>query len=141
MDIKAQEKQLYDEYKKKLAEIKKVQKENDAVGQVFTKGLLPIYLLYILSLGPTNGNDIAKQIGKRTKGLWIPSTGGIYPQLKKLEKQGFVIGSWDDPDKKFQKIYTLTDEGFQEFESKKALLESKIQEALRVFTIIYNDLY
>lgn len=141
MDIKAEEKKLYEEYKKKLAEIKKVQKENDAVGQVFTKGLLPIYLLYILSLGPTNGNDIAKQIGKRTKGLWIPSTGGIYPQLKKLEKQGFVIGSWDDPDKKFQKIYTLTDEGFEEFESKKTLLESKIQEALRVFTIIYNDLY
>lgn len=141
MDIKAEEKKLYDEYKKKLSEIKKVQKENDAVGQVFTKGLLPIYLLYILSLGPTNGNDIAKQIGKRTKGLWIPSTGGIYPQLKKLEKQGFIIGSWDDPDKKFQKIYTLTDEGFGEFESKKSLLESKIQEALRVFTIIYNDLY
>ncbi|MGL4655074.1 MAG: PadR family transcriptional regulator [Sarcina sp.] len=141
MDIKAEEKKLYEEYKKKLAEIKKVQKENDAVGQVFTKGLLPIYLLYILSLGPTNGNDIAKQIGKRTKGLWIPSTGGIYPQLKKLEKQGFIIGSWDDPDKKFQKIYTLTEEGFAEFESKKSLLEPKIQEALRVFTIIYNDLY
>ncbi|WP_297436512.1 PadR family transcriptional regulator [uncultured Clostridium sp.] len=141
MDIKAQEKLLYEEYKRKLSEIKKVQKENDAVGQVFTKGLLPIYLLYILSLGPTNGNDIAKQIGKKTKGLWIPSTGGIYPQLKKLEKQGFIIGSWDDPDKKFQKIYTLTDSGFEEFRAKRSLLEPKIREALRVFTIIYNDLY
>ncbi|WP_297518738.1 PadR family transcriptional regulator [uncultured Clostridium sp.] len=141
MDIRAEEKKLYDEYKRKLSKIKKVQKENDAVGQVFTKGLLPIYLLYILSLGPTNGNDIAKQIGKRTKGLWIPSTGGIYPQLKKLEKNGFIIGSWDDPEKKFQKIYTLTEEGFAEFDTKKSLLESKIQEALRVFTIIYNDLY
>lgn len=141
MDIKVQEKLLYDEYKKKLSEIKKVEKEKDAVGQVLTKGLLPIYLLYILSLAPTNGNDIAKQIGKRTKGLWIPSTGGIYPQLKKLEKKGFIVGSWDDPDKKFQKIYTLTDEGFLEFESKKALLEEKIREALKVFTIIYNDLY
>ena len=141
MDIRAEEKKLYDEYKRKLSKIKKVQKENDAVGQVFTKGLLPIYLLNILSLGPTNGNDIAKQIGKRTKGLWIPSTGGIYPQLKKLEKNGFIIGSWDDPEKKFQKIYTLTEEGFAEFDTKKSLLESKIQEALRVFTIIYNDLY
>lgn len=141
MDIKAEEEKLYQEYKKKLAELKKVQKETNAVGQIFTKGLLPIYLLYILSLGPTNGNDIAKQIGKKTKGLWIPSTGGIYPLLKKLEKQGFVVGSWDDPDKKFQKIYTLTDEGFEEFKSKKELLRPKIQEALRVFTIVYNDLY
>ena len=141
MDVKAQEKLLYEEYKRKLSEIKKVQKENDAVGQVFTKGLLPIYLLYILSLGPTNGNDIAKQIGKRTKGLWIPSTGGIYPQLKKLEKQEFIIGSWDDPEKKFQKVYALTDTGFEEFRAKRSLLEPKIREALRVFTIIYNDLY
>ncbi|MGL5821549.1 MAG: PadR family transcriptional regulator [Sarcina sp.] len=141
MDTKKLEKELYDEYKRKLSDLKKVEKEKDAVGQVFTKGLLPIYLLYILSLGPTNGNDIAKQIGKRTKGLWIPSTGGIYPQLKKLEKQGLIIGNWDDPDKKFQKIYTLTEAGFEEFESKKMLLQSKIQEALRVFTIIYNDLY
>ena len=141
MDIKAEEKKLYEEYKKKLVELKKVENESNAVGQIFTKGLLPIYLMYILSLGPTNGNDIAKQIGKRTKGLWIPSTGGIYPLLKKFEKQGFVIGSWDDPDKKFQKIYTLTDEGFEEFKSKKYLLEPKIQETLRVFTIIYNDLY
>lgn len=141
MDIKAEEKKLYLEYKKKLAELKKIQKETNAVGQIFTKGLLPIYLLYILSLGPTNGNDIAKQIGKRTKGLWIPSTGGIYPLLKKLEKDGFIIGSWDDPDKKFQKIYTLTDKGFEEFKLKKDLLEPKIQETLRVFTIIYNDLY
>lgn len=141
MDIKAEEKKLYDEYKQKLAQLKKVQNENDAVGQVFTKGLLPIYLLYILSLGPTNGNDIAKQIGRKTKGLWIPSTGGIYPQLKKLEKQGFIVGSWDDPDKKFQKIYKLTDDGFKEYEHKKELLKPKIQEALKVFTIIYGDLY
>ncbi len=141
MDIKAEEKKLYEEYKMKLNELKKVQKEKDAVGQVFTKGLLPIYLLYILSLGPTNGNDIAKQIGARTKGLWIPSTGGIYPQLKKLEKQGLIIGAWDNPEKKFQKIYTLTDEGFKEFEHKKELLQNKIEEALKVFTIIYNDLY
>ena len=39
--------------------------------------------------------------------LWTPSTGGIYPFLKKFEKEGLVIGKWDDPKKKFQKIYSL----------------------------------
>ena len=42
-EIKAAEKQLYEEYKQKVAQLKKVQKEKEAVGQVFTKGLLPIY--------------------------------------------------------------------------------------------------
>lgn len=140
-NIKAEEKRLYEEYKKKLSELKKVQKENEAVGQVFTKGLLPLYVLYILSLDATNGNDISHKIGERTNGLWIPSTGGIYPLLKKLEKQNLVIGQWDDPKKKIQKIYSLTEQGRIEFDAKKTLLKKKIEEALDVFKIIYNDLY
>ena len=86
-DLKTEEKRLYEEYKAKLAEIKKVQKEKEAVGQVFTKGLLPIYVLHILKSGPTNGNEISTKISERTNGLWTPSTGGIYPLLKKLEKE------------------------------------------------------
>ncbi len=140
-DIKEEEKRLYEEYKKKLNELRKVQNENEAVGQVFTKGLLPIYVLYILSLGPTNGNDISHKIGDRTHGLWLPSTGGIYPLLKKLEKEGFIHGTWDDSKKKAQKIYTITEAGIKEFEHKKTLLRGKIEEALEVFKIIYNDLY
>ena len=53
IDIKAEEKKLYEEYKAKVAELKKVQKEKEAVGQVFTKGLLPIYVLFILHLNPS----------------------------------------------------------------------------------------
>jgi DNA-binding PadR family transcriptional regulator len=139
--LKAEEKRLYEEYKKKLAELKKVQKENDSVGQVFTKGLLPIYVLYILSLGPTNGNDIAHKIGENTQGLWVPSTGGIYPLLKKYEKEGLIVGQWSDPEKKIQRIYSLTDEGFIEFEKRKDLLKPKIEESLQVFKIISGDLY
>lgn len=140
-EIRAEEKRLYEEYKKKVSELKKVQKENEAVGQVFTKGLLPIYVLHILSISPSNGNDISHKIGERTGGLWIPSTGGIYPLLKKLEKQGLIIGEWDDPKKKFQKIYKLTDEGKRDFENKKRILKPKIEESLKVFKIIYKDIY
>jgi len=140
IDIRAQEKILYVEYKKKLLELRKVKKEKEAVGQVFTKGLLPLYVLFILSLGETNGNDISHKIGDRTSGLWIPSTGGIYPLLKRLEKEKLVIGEWNDS-KKAQKIYKLTDEGRKQLENKKYLLQDKIEEALEVFKIIYNDLY
>ena len=137
-DIKAEEKRLYEEYKQKLSEL---QKEKEAVGQVFTKGLLPIYVLFILNIGPANGNDISTKISERTNGLWTPSTGGIYPLLKKLEKEGLVVGEWDDPKKKFQKFYSLTPLGKTEYEQRKHLLKSKIEESLRVFHIVYKDLY
>lgn len=140
-DIKSEEKRLYEEYKQKVNELKRTQKEHASVGQVFTKGLLPIYVLHILSLSPSNGNDISHKIKKRTKGLWSPSTGGIYPILKKLEKNGDIIGEWDNPEKKFQKIYRLTDQGKYNFEKKKDVLKPKIEEALKVFKIIYKDIY
>ena len=140
-NMKEEQKKLYEEYKIKLAELKKVEKENQSVGQVFTKGLLPIYILFILSLGPTNGNEISHKIGEKTNGLWVPSTGGIYPILNKLEKNGLVVGNWSNPEKRVQKIYTLTELGFIEFDHKKLLLKGKIQEALNVFNTIYCDLY
>jgi DNA-binding PadR family transcriptional regulator len=141
IDVKQEEKRLYEEYKQKLAALKKVQQEKEAVGLVFTKGLLPIYVLYILSQSPTNGNDIANRVGERTGGLWIPSTGGIYPLLKKFEKEKLITGKWDDPKRKTQKIYTLTEEGLRELDSKKILLRTKMEEALQVFKIVYGDLY
>lgn len=140
-DIKKEEKRLYEEYKTKLAELKKIKKEQEAVGGIFTKGLLPIYVLYILSLQPTNGNCISNKIGERTNGLWTPSTGGIYPLLKKLEKQGLVEGKWDNPKKKVQKIYELTSLGKEEFNHRKELLKDKMLESLQVFNMVYEDLY
>lgn len=140
-DVKEEEKRLYKEYKEKLAKLKKIEKEEQSVGQVFTKGLLPLYVLYILSLGATNGNDIAHKIGEKTHGLWIPSTGGIYPLLKKMEKSGHIIGTWNDEIRKTQKVYSLTQGGIIELENKKILLKGNISEALEVFKIIYKDLY
>lgn len=140
-DIKKEEKRLYEEYKKKVAALKRAKKQNDSIGQIFTKGLLPIYVLYILSLGPTNGNEISHKIGLKTNGKWIPSTGGIYPLLKRLEADELIVGSWDDPSKKFQKIYHLTTKGLIEFNNKKAILKPKLEQSMEVFNIIYSDLY
>ena len=130
-DIKAEEKRLYEEYKAKVAELKKVQKETEAVGQV--SEFFPDQR--------SNGNDISNKISKRTSNLWTPSTGGIYPLLKKLEKDGLVIGKWDDPKKKFQKIYYLTDLGEKEFQHRRHLLKPRIEESLKVFQMVYKALY
>ena len=141
IDVKVEEKRLYEEYKEKLQQLKKIQKEKEAVGQVFTKGLLPLYVLHILSLESTNGNDISHKIGVRTNGLWIPSTGGIYPILKRMEREKLIIGKWDDSRRKIQKIYTITKLGKSELSEKKELLKNKIEESLEVFKIVYSDLY
>lgn len=134
------EKELQLEYKKKLNELRKVKTEKEAVGQVFTKGILPLYIYYILSLGPTNGNDITTQISSHTNGKWTPSTGGVYPLLKKMEKQGYITYTISK-EGRVQKIYSLTQKGLIEFENKKDLLKDKIFDALDVFKLISKEVY
>lgn len=141
IDIKLEEKKLMIEYKEKLNRLKSVEKEHEAVGQVFTKGLLPIYILFILDKEPTCGNDIARKIGERTENLWTPSTGGIYPILKRYEKDDFIIGNWNEGKKKILKTYTLTEKGRNELKNKKGLLREGIDNALSIFKAIYKDLY
>lgn len=134
------EKELQLEYKKKLNEIKKIKQEKEAVGQVFTKGILPLYVYYILTLGPSNGNDIATKIGEHTRGRWCPSTGGIYPLLKKMERDGFIKGEIKD-EGRFQKLYSLTKEGLEEYDKKKDLLKDRFFDALEVFKMVARKVY
>ena len=134
------EKELQEEYKRKLSLLKKVKSEKEAVGQVFTKGILPLYVYYILSLGPSNGNDIATKITQHTGGKWSPSTGGIYPLLKKMEKQGYITGVISE-EGRLQKIYTLTPSGEVEYHYKKELLFEKIKDAVDVFRLVLTDIY
>lgn len=141
IDIREEEKKLLDEYKDKLKKLKFIEKEHEAVGQVFTKGLLPLYTLFVLDLEPCCGNDISKKIGERTNNLWTPSTGGIYPILKKYEKEGIIVGTWNEGKKKISKKYALTDKGKIELKNKKDLLNDGIDNALTIFKIIYKDLY
>lgn len=139
--IKSEEKRLYEEYKRKVKQLKNTQKQKESSVQIFTKGLLPIYVLHLLSLSPTNGNEISHNISKNTHGKWTPSTGGIYPLLKRMEQDELIIGEWDNPNKHFQKIYRITEKGLRELENKKLILKTKIEDSLEVFKIIYNDLY
>ena len=61
--------------------------------------------------------------------------------IKKIINNSFKFSGIFDPKRKIQKVYSLTPEGFKEFEEKKHLLKPKIKEALEVFKIIYSHLY
>ena len=104
--------------------------------------------IYFTSGGSEADNQAilsAAAIGKRQGKMHIISTAfehhAVLHTLKKLEKEGLVIGQWDDPKKKFQKFYSLTPLGEKEFDNRKSLLKHKIEESLMVFQIVYKDLY
>lgn len=141
IDWDQEEKRLQEEYKQKLSTIRKRKEEHEMIGKVLTKGMLPGLVMSIVYQNPSNGNEIATKIAEITLGAWQPSTGGIYPILKRLEKNGYVTSEWSDPDKRTKKIYSMTDKGNEEFAIQKNILERKMLETISIFQRLLESLH
>ncbi|WP_350342718.1 PadR family transcriptional regulator [Proteinivorax tanatarense] len=138
VDWEKEEQKIEEEYKKKINQLKQRKKESQMVGNILAKGVLPVLVLEIVSREPKNGNEISVTIGEITEGKWIPSTGGIYPILKKMEKKGFMDAKWDDPDKRNKKMYSITDSGFNELYNQREQLLSSLSQTKLIFEGIEN---
>lgn len=138
LDWEQEERKIEEEYKKKMEELKKKKKESQLVGNVLAKGILPVLVMHLVGESPSNGNEISTIIGTITNGKWIPSTGGIYPILKKMEKNGFMKSSWDDPDKRIKKIYSITEKGQEELKIQRKLLAESVQQTTDILQGILN---
>ncbi|STD11481.1 Transcriptional regulator YqjI [Dermatophilus congolensis] len=87
---------------------------------VFGHGQLRLYLLAVLDEGgPMSGYDIIQVMERRFRGLYSPSAGTIYPRLAKLEDEGLLTRR----DEGRKSIYTLTNAGREELDSRSEELE------------------
>lgn len=64
-------------------------------------------VLALLAERPMHGYEMMQELAERTKGLWRPSPGSLYPALQLLEDQGLVRSESAEG----RRQYTLTDEG------------------------------
>lgn len=115
---------------------------NPFVASVMSKGggLLPLYVLHLVSQKPRYGNEIMEIIAERTGGQWISNPGAIYPLLAELEQEGFIEGIWEDPQKRTVRIYSLTRAGEQELARLKAIVDPKLREAVDVLRALLDEL-
>ena len=78
------------------------------------RGLLRIFILHQISIGPTHGYEISQFIEEKTQGAWRPGAGSVYPTLKKLEREGLIRTTAKSKDSEnSQQIYEITPEGSQ----------------------------
>ena len=61
---------------------------NPFVASILSKGggLLPLYVLHLLSQKPRYGNEIMDLIAEQTAGQWGANPGAIYPLMNTLEQ-------------------------------------------------------
>jgi PadR family transcriptional regulator, regulatory protein PadR len=115
---------------------------NPFVATLLSKGggLLPLYVLHLIAQQPRYGNEIMELLAARTNGQWVSNPGAIYPLLTLLEKEGFIDGKWEDPDKRTVRIYTITPAGQAEVARIEMIVMPKLTETVQVLQEFINDL-
>ncbi|MCB0967570.1 MAG: PadR family transcriptional regulator [Ilumatobacter sp.] len=79
------------------------------------RGAVGRSILTLLAEKPMNGYELMAELDERSGGRWQPSSGSIYPALKRLEQRGFISAATSEDDDKPR--YELTDEGRQRLEA------------------------
>ena len=103
-------------------------------------GVLPLYVLHLISQKPRYGNEIMDVLTEQTRGSWVANPGAIYPLLTLLEKEGFIEGKWEDPDKRSIRIYTITSSGQEEVNRIGMIVIPKLTDTLELLQTLTNDL-
>jgi DNA-binding PadR family transcriptional regulator len=68
-------------------------------------------ILGMIAFGRQTGYDIKQFVDKSTRHFWAASYGQIYPELRRLEEQGFVTGQSEPTGGRARTVYELTDAG------------------------------
>jgi PadR family transcriptional regulator, regulatory protein PadR len=115
---------------------------NPFVATLLSKGggLLPLYVLHLVAQQPRYGNEIMDLLAERTNGQWVSNPGAIYPLLTLLEREGFIEGVWEDPEKRTVRVYTITPAGLAEETRIKMIVSPKVEETIQVLQEFLIDL-
>jgi DNA-binding PadR family transcriptional regulator len=76
-------------------------------GKMLADGDLRLIVLALLEQGPRHGYDIIKALEERSKGIYSPSPGVVYPTLTYLEEAGYTTATSEGS----KRVYAITDTG------------------------------
>jgi DNA-binding PadR family transcriptional regulator len=87
----------------------------------FTGGLrraevLPLLVLHLISDSPSYGNQLMERIAAVTAGVLSVNPNTMYPLLRQLEGRELIKGSWEHPERRSRRYYSITDSGRTEYE-------------------------
>lgn len=94
------------------------------------QGTLDMLILKALQLEPMHGFGLSQRLRQMSSEVFQVEMGSLYPALCRLEKQGWIKGSWGVSDaNRRARYYSLTAAGRRQFETEKtqwALLSNTI---------------
>jgi PadR family transcriptional regulator PadR len=85
-------------------------------GELRKREVLPLLVLHFISDGPSYGNQLMERISAVTAGVLSVNPNTMYPLLRQLEERELIEGSWEHPERRSRRYYSLTDAGRDEYE-------------------------
>ena len=84
-------------------------------GELRKREVLPLLVLHFISDGPSYGNQLMERISGVTAGVLSVNPNTMYPLLRQLEERALIEGSWEHPERRSRRYYSLTDAGREEY--------------------------
>ena len=103
-------------------------------GSDLFSGTLDLLILQTLKWGPKHGYGIGKWLSDQTNGTVDLDEGALYSALHRLDKKGFIQGSWGETETgRRARFYTLTKRGWKALQTETARWQDH---AGAVFTVL-----
>jgi PadR family transcriptional regulator, regulatory protein PadR len=103
--------------------------------------LLVLHVISNSETGASYGNQLIERIEGITDGAVSLNPNTIYPLLRELEGAGLIEGRWEHPEKRSRRLYTVTDQGREEYTRLRAGIEPFLDSIIRTITLIKREIY
>jgi PadR family transcriptional regulator PadR len=111
-------------------------------GELRKREVLPLLVLHFTKQGPSYGNQLMERISAVTEGVLSVNPNTMYPLLRQLEERGLVEGSWEHPERRSRRYYSLTAEGEKEYErlveDTRPFLDSMLRSVREIVREVYD---
>ncbi len=110
-------------------------------GEIRRRDLFPLLVLHLIRAEPSYGNQLIESIEAMTQGLVSVNPNTMYPLLRTMEEQGLIVGSWEHPDRRTRRFYSITEPGEEEYERLLGEIKPFLDSAIRSIGLIRSEVY
>jgi PadR family transcriptional regulator, regulatory protein PadR len=110
-------------------------------GELRRRDVFPLLVLHLIAREPAYGNRLIEEIEEITQGVISVNPNTMYPLLRELEARELIEGSWEHPDKRTRRYYSITAKGRAEYRRLVTELEPFLDSVIRSVTLIKREIY
>jgi DNA-binding PadR family transcriptional regulator len=102
--------------------------------------LVTLLVLHYVAEDASYGNQLMDRIGALTGGALAVNPNTMYPLLHSLEARGLIAGSWEHPERRSRRFYSITDEGGGELRRLMSTLEPNLAAMAAMIELLRDEL-